>query len=155
MTAFHSTRDWILVTNEVTCYVLQFPHHKSMWKNVVFLCTPHLSCSLSSNIFLWRVLIKYSPLVHLDISIYQSSSIIYRIIDSWNHIIWIRQLRSSAPTIYPSPSILPTNHVPQFHISMFLEHLQGWCLHHFLGQPAPMSHHSLGEKIQLLSTALQ
>lgn len=79
---------------------------EKMW--FFFLCTPHLSCSLSSNIFLQRVLIKYSPLVHLDISIYQRSSIIHGITDSQNCISWKRQLRSAAPTIYPSPSILLT-----------------------------------------------
>ena len=29
---------------------------------------------------------------------------------------------------------MPTNHVPHFHISIFLEHLQGWWLHHLPGQ---------------------
>ena len=104
---------------------------EKMW---FFLCTPHLSCSLSSNIFLQRVLIKYSPLVHLDISIYQRSSIIHGITDSQNCISWKRQLRSAAPTIYPSPSIL---------LTMSLDSL------------LPMPHHSLSKKIQLLFTALQ
>jgi len=38
---------------------------------------------------------------------------------------------------------MPTYHVPRCHICPFLEHLQGWWLHHLPGQP----HHSSWEKI--------
>jgi len=37
----------------------------------------------------------------------------------------------------PSPPC-PLNHVPKCHISKFLEHLQGWWLHHLPGKPAAM-----------------
>jgi len=30
---------------------------------------------------------------------------------------------------------MPTKHVPECHISVVLEHFQGWWLHHFPGQP--------------------
>ena len=42
---------------------------------------------------------------------------------------------------------MPTDHVPQCHISTFLEHLQGWWLHHLPGQPVPLHHHSFWEEI--------
>ena len=44
----------------------------------------------------------------------------------------------------PMPN-MPTEHVPQCHISTFLEYLQGWWLHHFPGQPIPVPHHSFWE----------
>ena len=43
-----------------------------------------------------------------------------------------RQLRSSSPAISRT-ALCPLNHVPQCHIYMFLEHLQGWWLHCLIG----------------------
>jgi len=37
---------------------------------------------------------------------------------------------------------MPTDHVPQCHNHVALEHLQGWWLHHLHGQPVSMPHHS-------------
>ena len=39
---------------------------------------------------------------------------------------------------------MPTDHIPQCHISVVLEDLQGWLLHHLPGQPVPL-HHCFGE----------
>jgi len=44
-----------------------------------------------------------------------------------------------------SPTSTHLHHIPQYHTSMFLEHLQGWCLHHVPGQPVPVHHHSWEE----------
>jgi len=44
----------------------------------------------------------------------------------------------------PIPTML-TNHIPQCHISTFLEHLQEWWLSHLPGQPVPMPQHYLWE----------
>jgi len=65
-----------------------------------------------------------------------------------NHRIigWKRPLRSSSPTIHPTPPCL-LNHVPKCHIYTFFEHLQGWGLHHCTGQPGPMPEHSFSEAI--------
>ena len=42
---------------------------------------------------------------------------------------------------------VPTDHVPQCHIHMALEHLQGQWLHHLPGQPVPLQHHSFWEEM--------
>ena len=49
----------------------------------------------------------------------------------------------------PTPAFptVPTDHAPQCHISMALEHLQRQGLHHLPGQPVLMSGHSLEEEI--------
>ena len=52
-----------------------------------------------------------------------------------------RPLRSSSPTVNPTPPCL-LNHVPKCHIYTFFEHHKGWGLHHFPGQPIPMPDHS-------------
>ena len=39
------------------------------------------------------------------------------------------------------------NHVPQHTIQMFLEHLQGWWLHHLSGQPIPVPDHPFREVV--------
>ena len=56
-----------------------------------------------------------------------------------NHRIigWKRPLRSPSPTVTTTPPRL-LNHVPRCHISMHLEPLQGWGLHHCPGQPGLM-----------------
>jgi len=64
----------------------------------------------------------------------------HRIID------WKRPLRSSSPTIHPTPPCL-LNHVPRCHIYTFFKPLQGWSLPHCLGQPGPMSDHSSRKEI--------
>lgn len=46
----------------------------------------------------------------------------------------------------PSPP-WPLNHVPQWHIYMFLQHLHGRWLYHLLGQPVPIPHHSFWDEI--------
>ena len=46
-----------------------------------------------------------------------------RIIESWNHSGWKTSLRSRSPT--PTHTTMPTDSVPQCHISMVLEHPQG------------------------------
>ena len=68
------------------------------------------------------------------------------ITESWNHWGWKRPLRSPTPT--PTHPTMLTDHVPQWgDISVALEHLQGWRLHHHSGQPVPMHHHSFWEEI--------
>lgn len=59
--------------------------------------------------------------------------------ESQDHERWKRPLRSLNPTISPSPSF-PLNHVPKWHITKFLELIQG--------QWPP----SLGSLFQCLST---
>jgi len=65
-----------------------------------------------------------------------------------NHRItgWKRPLRPQSPTIHPTPPCL-TNHILKCHIYIFFEHLQGWWLNHFPGQPVPMSDHSFSKEI--------
>ena len=50
---------------------------------------------------------------------------------------WKRPLRSSSPTIGPTPPCL-LNHIPKCHIYTFFKHLQGWWLNHLPGQPVPI-----------------
>ena len=69
-----------------------------------------------------------------------------RIIESLG---WKRPLRSS-PTVNPSPPCL-LNHVLKCQIYTVFEHLQGWWLHHFPGQPIPMLHNSFSKEIFLVS----
>ena len=59
---------------------------------------------------------------------------------------WKRPPRSSSPTIHPTPPCV-LNHIPKCHIYTFFEHLQGWGLHHFPGQPVPMPDHSFSKEI--------
>jgi len=59
---------------------------------------------------------------------------------------WKRPSRLSSPTINTTPPCL-LNHVLKCNIYMFFEHLQGWGLHHFPGQPIPMSDHSFSKEI--------
>jgi len=66
-------------------------------------------------------------------------------LESQNHEGWKRLLRSSSSTVH-LPPILLTDHIPQCHISMVLEHLQGWWHHHRPGQPVPLHHHSYWEE---------
>jgi len=58
---------------------------------------------------------------------------------------WKRPVRSSSPAIC-LPPILPTDHVPKYHIHPFLKDLQGWWPHHLPGEPVPMHHHSFWEE---------
>ena len=47
----------------------------------------------------------------------------------------------------PPTSISPLSHIPLcICISTFLEHLQGWWLHHLHGQPIPVPDHSFKEE---------
>ena len=55
---------------------------------------------------------------------------------------WKRPLRSSSPTIHPTPPCL-LNHIPKCHIYTLFEHLQGWD-----------STTSLGSLFQCLTTFL-
>ena len=57
-----------------------------------------------------------------------------------NHQGWKRPLRSSSPTTHHQ--YFPLNQVSQYNIKMFLKHLQGWGLHHWL---VPVPDHSLRE----------
>ena len=41
----------------------------------------------------------------------------------------------------------PLNQAAQNHIQPGLECLQGWGIHNLLGQPVPLRHHHLGEKL--------
>ena len=59
---------------------------------------------------------------------------------------WKRPLRSSGPTIHPTPPCL-LNHVPNCHIYTFSKHFQGWGLHHLPRMPIPMSDHSFSKGI--------
>ena len=52
--------------------------------------------------------------------------------------------QSNCPTYQ---QYFPLHRVPQYNIWMFLEHLQGWWLHHLPGQPIPVMDHSFGEEI--------
>jgi len=54
----------------------------------------------------------------------------------------------------PIPT-MPTHHVPQCHIHMVLEHLQGQWLHHLPGQPVPVPHHSFWEEIVTIPGGVQ
>lgn len=60
-------------------------------------------------------------------------------IESWNH-----QGRKRPPhPVQPSPyyHYFPLNHVPQYSISPFFEHFEGWWLHLLPGQCGPMHYH--------------
>ena len=71
----------------------------------------------------------------------------YPIIFSYHRIIgWKRPLRSSVPTIHPTPPCL-LNHMPKGHIYMVFEHLQGRGLNHLPGLPVPISDHSFSKEI--------
>ena len=59
---------------------------------------------------------------------------------------WKRPLRSSSPTIHPTPPFL-LNHILKCHIYRFFKHLQGWGLNHFPGQPVPMPDYSFSKEI--------
>ena len=65
-----------------------------------------------------------------------------------NHRIigWKRPL---SPTITPTPPCL-LNHVLKCHIYTFFEHLQGWWLRRFPGQPVPMPDQDSNESSLLL-----
>ena len=65
-----------------------------------------------------------------------------------NHRItgWKRPLRSSSPTIRPTPPCL-LNRILKCHIYTFFEHPQGWGLHHCPGQPGPVPDHSFCKEI--------
>jgi len=41
----------------------------------------------------------------------------------------------------------PPDQAAQSHIQPGLECLQGWGIHNLLGQPVPVRHHPLGEKL--------
>jgi len=69
----------------------------------------------------------------------QSDFVFHRIIG------WKRPLRSSSPTINPTPPCL-INHIPKCHIYTFFKHLQGWGLNHPPGQPVPMPDHSFSKE---------
>jgi len=58
-------------------------------------------------------------------------------LESSNHQGWKTPLRSSSPTVSPTPLCLP-NHVLKCHIYVFFERIQGWWLHHCPEQPVPM-----------------
>jgi len=70
----------------------------------------------------------------------------FRNMESQNHQDWKRPLWSSRPTVH-LPPLLSTARVPQCRISMVLEHLQGWWLHHLPEQPVPVPNHSIGEEV--------
>jgi len=74
---------------------------------------------------------------------YTSSQAKHRIIESLRLEKTSKTIQSNSQ---PIPT-MPTNHVPQFHFCPFLEHLQGWWLHHLPGQPVPMPHHSCREEM--------
>ena len=42
---------------------------------------------------------------------------------------------------------MSTNHVPNYHICIFLDNLQSWRIYHLLGQPVPVPHHSFWEEM--------
>jgi len=67
-------------------------------------------------------------------------------LESQSHWGWKRPLRSSSPTINPSPPRLP-NRVPKCHIHTLFEPLQGWGLPHRPGQPGPVSDRSFSKEI--------
>jgi len=49
----------------------------------------------------------------------------------------MESLRLEKSSKIKSNPIMPTNHVPQCHVSMVLDPLQGWLLPHLPGQPVP------------------
>ena len=49
------------------------------------------------------------------------------------------------------PGCQPLDQSAQSHIQPGLECLQGWGIHNLLGQPVPVRHHSLSEKLPLIS----
>ena len=65
-----------------------------------------------------------------------------------NHRIigWKRPLRSSSPTVHPTPPCL-LNHITKCHIYTFFERLQRWWLNHLPGKPIPMPDLSFSKEI--------
>ena len=57
-----------------------------------------------------------------------------------------RPLRSSSPTVNPTPPCL-LNRILKCHIYVVFEHLQGWRLHHLAGQPVPTPDHSFSKEV--------
>ena len=72
--------------------------------------------------------VRQSPTLHQSLGAQQQSQS-HRIIES---LRLERAPRSLSPTVIPPPPC-PLTHIPQCHISMVPEHLQGQWLHHSLG----------------------
>ena len=62
-----------------------------------------------------------------------------RIIESQNHMLE-KTSKIFKSNCHTNTTML-LNHVPKGHIYMLFEHLQGWWLNHFSGQPVPMPGH--------------
>jgi len=77
----------------------------------------------------------------------------YRIGDINNHriIAWPELKRTTMIICFQPPCHGQDHQLPdqaaQRHIQPGLECLQGWDIHNLLGQPVPVSHHSLSEKL--------
>jgi len=70
----------------------------------------------------------------------------HRVTESQNRGGWKSPLRSSRPTVPPTPPRLP-NRVPKGHVHTAFEPLQGRGLPHCPGQPGPRLHNSFSEEI--------
>jgi len=57
----------------------------------------------------------------------------HKVIESQNHLGWIRPLRPSSPIIKLTPPSPPLNHVSKYYVYMAFRHLQGWGLPTSLG----------------------
>ena len=142
-----------------------------MYDSVVLLI---LSCIIEIDLLKFRLLCKmplttdFSSFVHNCVFIFSDISLsegeYYLMFVHWrfkNVLSWSwnlfhrilessrlekRPLRSSSPTANPTPPCL-LNHVPKCHIYTFFEHLQGWWLNHFPGQPVLVPDHSFSKEI--------
>jgi len=72
----------------------------------------------------------------------ESQSFWYVITESLRLEETYKIIQSKCP---PITIISPLNHVPQYNIEMFFEHLQGQQLHYLPQQPVPVSDHTLRE----------
>ena len=104
-----------------------------------------INFSRHSTIYEWWCLLRCKSCLNFGLFILQC---IFIIIESQNHRLlgWKRRLRSSSPTIHPTPPCL-LKHIPKCHTYMFFEYLQGWWLNHLPGQPVPMPEHPFSTEI--------
>jgi len=70
---------------------------------------------------------------------------------------WVEKDHNAHPV--PIPCYVqgrqPPDQAAQSHIQPGLECLQGWGLHHLLGQPVPVRHHPLCEKLTCFSMIIE
>ena len=72
------------------------------------------------------------------------------VIESWNNrMAWVEKDHSDHQVSTPCyvQGRQPPDQAAQSHIQPGLEWLQGWGIHNLLGQPVPVHHHPLREKL--------